>query len=259
MPLDALELTKLAERLTMRGNARRYYRFRGDRWYGGIASADVVGCNLRCVFCWSRSRDPNAPGRYMEPEEVAQRLFEIAARRGFHRARITGGEPTIGWLQHGEKVARILVEDYRLLFILETNGVLIGLDDRIAKSIADIATRGRIAVRVSIKAATPEMFEKLTLVDRKYWHAQLEALRKLVELGLEPGEEVYAAVMLSFEDEEAIAGLLKRLAEIHPALAQEIDPEYVILYPHVEKRLRKAGIMPKRFFRPGQPLPEWMV
>jgi uncharacterized Fe-S cluster-containing radical SAM superfamily protein len=23
----------------------------GGRWYGGIATADCVGCNLRCVFC----------------------------------------------------------------------------------------------------------------------------------------------------------------------------------------------------------------
>ena len=32
---------------------RRYRRFRADRWYGGIATADIVGCNLRCAMCWA--------------------------------------------------------------------------------------------------------------------------------------------------------------------------------------------------------------
>jgi len=31
--------------------SRLYYRFRADRWYGGIATGDVIGCNLSCVFC----------------------------------------------------------------------------------------------------------------------------------------------------------------------------------------------------------------
>ena len=245
-PLDALELTRIAERLCFRGNARRYYRFRVDRWYGGIASADVVGCNLRCIFCWSRSRDPNAPGRYYTPEAVAEKLAELAASRRLKQVRFTGAEPTIGWHRHTAKAAEILVVDKRLYLVLETNGILIGLDRSIARSIADLAAEGSIEVRVSIKGATPETFERITLVDRRYWHVQLKALEVLVEEGLKPGDEVYAAVMLSFDDEEAIAGLLKRLAGIHPALAQNIDPEYVILYPHVEKRLRAAGLWPRR-------------
>jgi uncharacterized Fe-S cluster-containing radical SAM superfamily protein len=31
--------------------SRLYYRFRADRWYGGIATGDVICCNLSCVFC----------------------------------------------------------------------------------------------------------------------------------------------------------------------------------------------------------------
>uniref|UniRef100_A0A7C5Z6G6 Molybdenum cofactor biosynthesis protein MoaA n=1 Tax=Ignisphaera aggregans TaxID=334771 RepID=A0A7C5Z6G6_9CREN len=32
---------------------RKYYKFRATKFYGGSATGDVVGCNLRCKFCWS--------------------------------------------------------------------------------------------------------------------------------------------------------------------------------------------------------------
>ncbi|MEM4889814.1 MAG: molybdenum cofactor biosynthesis protein MoaA, partial [Thermosphaera sp.] len=55
--LDPFKLTTIAEKQVTRLRngvlERRYYRFRGGRWYGGIATGDVVGCNLRCKFCWS--------------------------------------------------------------------------------------------------------------------------------------------------------------------------------------------------------------
>ena len=38
------------EKLVVRGSKRKYYRFRGARFYGGIATADCVGCCLKCAF-----------------------------------------------------------------------------------------------------------------------------------------------------------------------------------------------------------------
>jgi uncharacterized Fe-S cluster-containing radical SAM superfamily protein len=29
-----------------KGNKRKYYRFRAGRFYGGIATADCMGCNM---------------------------------------------------------------------------------------------------------------------------------------------------------------------------------------------------------------------
>ncbi len=259
MALDAIELTRLAERLVLTGNKRKYYRFRGDRWYGGVATGDVVGCNLRCIFCWSRSREPSAPGRFYTPEEVVQRLASIAERRKYRQVRLSGGEPTLGWWRHTRRTAETILEDYKLHFILETNGILIGLDRRIAKDIANLAAKGSIEVRVSVKGATPETFEKITLMDKKYWETQIKALEYLVDAGLKPGDEVYPAIVMSFDKEHEIESLIKRIAAIHPALAQNIDPEYVILYPHVRRRLERLGVKPYKFFRPGEPLPEWMI
>ncbi|AEM39340.1 Radical SAM domain protein [Pyrolobus fumarii 1A] len=246
-------------KLTTHGDKRRYYRFRVDRWYGGVATADVIGCNFRCVFCWSRSRDPNTPGKLTRPEEVAEKLYELCMRRRVRQVRVSGAEPTIAWFEHMLKAAKIIVSDYKLHFILETNGVLIGLDRRLARSIADLASMGSIEVRVSIKGAKPETFERITLVDRRYWYVQVEALRTLIEEGLKPGDEVYPALMMSFDRDEDIRKFIRMLSEIHPALVENLDPEYVILYPHVRERLRRVGIKPLRFFKPGEPLPEWMI
>lgn len=78
---------------------RKYYRVaRGGRWYGGCAAADCVGCNLKCVFCWSGApRDyPDKIGKFYHPEEVFSKLDQIASRKGYRYVRISGNEPTIG-------------------------------------------------------------------------------------------------------------------------------------------------------------------
>jgi len=55
---------------------RKYYKFRGGRWYGGIAAADCIGCNLKCTFCWSNvPRDnPSMGWKLYSPEEVCLNL-----------------------------------------------------------------------------------------------------------------------------------------------------------------------------------------
>ena len=45
---DPLERASQIEALVMKDNARKYYRFRYARFYGGICTADAVGCNLLC-------------------------------------------------------------------------------------------------------------------------------------------------------------------------------------------------------------------
>ena len=78
------------EKNVLNGNKRKYYRFRPARFYGGIATADIVGCNLRCKFCWSGNsvwNDKNI-GKFYSPEEVAEILLDIAETKGYHQIRI---------------------------------------------------------------------------------------------------------------------------------------------------------------------------
>ena len=230
---------------------RRYRRFRADRWYGGIATADVVGCNLRCGMCWAWRNTSYLldVGEWLPPGEVAERLRDIAKRRGFQQVRISGGEPLIA-PTHLLKVMDLL-SGY--VFIVETNGTLI--DRQIAK---ELAARPNAVVRISLKGATAEEFEKITGSPGAYFYRQLNALRLLVESGMKPCHDVHPAAMLGFSTDENIKRLEKALAEIDPDLPQCIDVEYVILYPHVVRLMKTRGLTPIRAVRPDG-VPAFMI
>ncbi|MFN3804631.1 MAG: radical SAM protein [Pyrobaculum sp.] len=228
---------------------RRYKRFRGGRWYGGIATADVVGCNLRCGMCWAwrNTSFVLTGGVWMSPSEVAERLEEIAKSRGYRQVRISGGEPLIA-PQHVLKAIDLLPN---YIFVVETNGLLV---DRVLAR--ELARRTHAVVRISIKGATAEEFQKITQSPPSYFYQQLEAIRALVESGMEPCRDVYPAAMLGFSTEQGVKTLERALAEIDPRLSQCIDVEYVILYPHVVKLMRARGLTPTHAVTP---VPAFMI
>jgi len=98
---DPVELAELTRNIVWKNNQRKYYRFRSSRFYGGISTADSVGCCLRCVFCWSWNvvTRPQECGNHYSPEEVARKLIAIAKRKKLRQLRISGNElaakPTI--------------------------------------------------------------------------------------------------------------------------------------------------------------------
>ena len=243
MPYDPIKLTEKTEYVVTSGDWRKYFRFRGGRWYGGIATADCVGCNLRCVFCWSwYTRDrAESVGKFYSPEEVFNRLIRIVQRRGYRQVRVSGGEPTIG-REHLLKLLE-LFSSTNLLFILETNGLLIGWDKSYAR---DLAKFTNVHVRVSIKGTNPKEFSRLTGANPDAFYLQLKALKHL----LDEGVSVHPAIMLSFSKKEDYDNLLKELEEIDRSLVNEVEEEYVFLYPHVIKKLRAAKIWPRIAYTP---------
>ena len=121
---DPLEEARLAAQVVCRGDRRKYYRFRPAKFYGGIATADCLGCCLRCLFCWSLPKviAPGRCGKFYSPAQVAGKLTHIALKKGFHQLRISGNEPTIA-RDHLIKVLELIPKNR--LFILETNGILL--------------------------------------------------------------------------------------------------------------------------------------
>ena len=259
MAFDPIELSKRIELLVCKEDCgevlRRYYRFRGGRWYGGIATADCVGCNLRCKFCWSWGRGSFTvrSGDFYTSYDVFRRIRNIASRRGYRFVRVSGGEPTL-CRKHLIKLLNYF-SNTRYIFILETNGILIGYYDDYAKQLSKYRN---LVVRVSLKGTSPDEFEYLTGAQSKFFEYQLEAIRKLIEYGMEPGEQVYPAVMLSFSKPDNIRELVRKLYEIDPILPKSIDPEYVILYPHVKKLMDRYGLKPYKAFDP-QSIPKYMI
>ncbi len=253
MPFDPLKHGRAIEEHVLRGEERKYYRFRPAPFYGGIATADCVGCNLRCIFCWSaKPRDSfKTVGRFYSPRQVAGKLTSIAESRGYMLLRISGNEPTLGWT-HLMGVLRELKHSRRgRIFILETNGIVLGSSRAYAEELASEA-RDFTHVRVSLKGATPEDFEALTGAGREAFSLQLRALENLVREGM----SCNAAVMLEFIDERKLASLIRKLSEISSKLA-EVEFETLVLYPHVQESLKRAGVeVAKRGERVFCKLPE---
>lgn len=221
---DPLKLGTEVEKAVVRGDERKYYRFRGAGFYGGIATADCVGCNLRCLFCWSWEKVVNyqGVGNFYSPEEVAEKLNRIARSKGFNHARASGGEPTIG-LDHLVKTLELV----GVPFIIETNGILLGANKTLVKKL----TGYDIHVRVSIKGSTPEEFSKLTGAEPSAFNYQIQALKNLTDCGV----SCHPSVM-SFES-------LDPLVEQLGPLASDLEVESLIKYPKVVARLRNAGLI----------------
>jgi len=213
---------------------RKYYRFRAARFYGGIATADCMGCNLDCAFCWSyRTRlHPERFGTFYSPEEVAERLVRIAHEHGFRAVRLSGNEPTLckahllGVIQAVERL------DQNLLFILETNGMLMGADERF---VAELAAYRNLHVRLSFKTGTPENFEQITNRPEEWFELPLKAAKSLYAHQI----SCHVAVVADYTHEY----LLQRLRGIASELVDGLEVEPLRIYPEIERRLRARGLL----------------
>jgi uncharacterized Fe-S cluster-containing radical SAM superfamily protein len=230
---DPIKLAESTKKEVCRDGLRKYYRFRPSRFYGGISTADCVGCCLRCIFCWAWKvvSMPLDHGEFYHPEEVAKRLTGIAEKKHLGQMRISGNEPTIGW-EHLMKVLDLI--DRRYLFILETNGILIGENEEYAK---DLSKYKNLHVRVSLKGTRREEFSRLTGALPKGFDLQIRALENLIRHGV----NCHPACMVSFSPSDHIEALRPRLKKIH-ARFEDFETEEIILYPHVEERLKKFHI-----------------
>jgi uncharacterized Fe-S cluster-containing radical SAM superfamily protein len=231
--IDPIVLAEETGKRVNSGEKRKYYRFRSAPYYGGIATADCVGCCLRCLFCWSWHIliQPEKVGRFYSPEEVVRTLLSLARKKGFDQVRISGNEPTLH-RPHLLKVLELIPKEIR--FILETNGILIGHDPTYAK---DLSRFPHLYVRVSLKGACPEDFRRLTQVKPERFDYQIKALEYLTEEGV----DCFPAVMTNFSSQEEIKRLRKRLKGVKPDF-EDFEEEELILYPFVQENLKKAGL-----------------
>ncbi len=239
--LDPVELSKVTEKIVCRGDRRAYRRFRPARFYGGISTADCVGCCLRCVFCWSWAEvaRPDKHGTLFSPGDVAEKLVSIARGKGFRQIRISGNEPTIG-RNHLLRVLELIPGSY--VFILETNGILIGHDPGYAKELSRFPN---LYVRVSLKGASEEEFSRLTGAMPEGFKLQLKALENLRRFGV----RAHPACMISFSSPENLDSLRQRLRDINPRF-EDFEVEELALWGGVEERLQRLGIECSKSYRP---------
>jgi uncharacterized Fe-S cluster-containing radical SAM superfamily protein len=232
---DPLTLAVETEKLVARGDERKYYRFRAARFYGGIATADCVGCCLRCAFCWAWNKvaDPGGPDRFYSPRRVVDKVTSIARKKNLHRVRLSGNEPTIA---RRHLLALLELIPREITFILETNGILLGADPDYAR---ELAAFPNLHVRVSVKGCSEDEFSQLTGAVPEAFSLQLKALEHLLEAGV----VCHPAVMVSFSGRRAVHALRERLYEINPGFS-DFEAEETFLNPAIEKRLGRKGLLP---------------
>ena len=232
--MNAIKQAEKIAKDVSKGRNRKYYRFRAAPYYGGIATADCVGCCLTCMFCWSwniviRSK---VVGKFYSPEFVADKLVKISRKNKFNQMRISGNEPTLN-REHLLAVLEAMPSHYR--FILETNGILLGHDRNYCQ---DLARFPNLRVRVSLKGCNSSEFEHLTGMDGNAFHLQLKALKNLQEESI----SCHPAVMGCFSSAESMKSLSKKLESIDRTF-RFFENEQLIMYPAVEERLRKFGFI----------------
>jgi uncharacterized Fe-S cluster-containing radical SAM superfamily protein len=229
IPFDPLLRAQETEAVVMRGTKRKYYRFRASGHYGGIVTADAVGCSFLCAYCWNywRNEDPAGFGEFYAAEEVVEKLTTIARRKKIGLFRISGAEPVLGPASFDHLLQVIPAGR----FIIETNGLVLGARPDLA---VRLAGRGA-AVRISIKGWDEESFERISGAKREFFTYPFIALKTLLGAGV----DAWPAVMgdlFGTEGMQRVAALMEEMG-----IRTRIETEYLERYPGVVATMRQRG------------------
>ncbi|MFQ6107639.1 MAG: radical SAM protein [Thermoplasmata archaeon] len=240
VPYDPVELAKRTESIVCRGDERKYTDFYVVGVYGGISTGYIVGCPLRCIFCWvDWSRDfPDRLGDFYSPQEAYENLTLEAKKAGVRKARLSGAEPTLG-RRHLLELLELIDSSSVETFILETNGIMFGIDKDFVKR---VSSHEKVYIRVSLKAGTPEGFERKTGARKDAFWIPFQAIENLLDCDA----RFHVASMSAdprFVSPEERHGLVEHLAEIDSTLLASLEEEVVDPYDTTLRRPEYAGQM----------------
>jgi GTP 3',8-cyclase len=154
-------------------------------------------CNLRCVYCMPEDMTFRPREELLQDDEL-YRLVRLFADLGFHKVRLTGGEPTVR-ANVVEIVRQIAATPGINTVAMTTNGLLL---DKLARPLAEA---GLQRVNVSIDTLNPEKFKKLTR-----WGEVEDVWRGIAtanEAGL--GIKLNAVVVRHYNDKEDVVDLAR--------------------------------------------------
>lgn len=161
-------------------------------------------CNLRCVYCMPAMGAKFAPRDELLTDEEIITVVRAAAKIGFSKIRLTGGEPTIR--PHVVDIVREIARTPGIDEItMTTNGLLLG---RMAH---DLKAAGLDRVNVSIDTLDPERFTRITRGGKieKVW----AGIAAAEEAGLSPIK--LNAVVVRGQNDDEVADLAALTLE-HP-------------------------------------------
>jgi len=158
-------------------------------------------CNLRCVYCMPEDMTFRPNSELLQDDEII-RLVSIFTRLGFHKFRLTGGEPTLR-LNVVDIVENIAQMEGVQTVAMTTNGLLL---DKLARPMADA---GLQRVNISIDTLNPDKFKKLTrwgTVD-EVW----DGIRAAEDAGMEV--KLNAVVVRDYNDKQDVVDLARLTLE----------------------------------------------
>jgi cyclic pyranopterin phosphate synthase len=158
-------------------------------------------CNLRCVYCMPEDMTFRPREELLQDDEI-DRLVHIFAGLGFHKFRLTGGEPTVR-ANVVEIVARIANTPGVRTVVMTTNGLLLG---RLARPLAEA---GLQRVNISIDTLKDDKFKTVTR-----W-GELQDVWTGIEASREAGLEIKlnAVVVRGYNDTDDVVDLARLTLE----------------------------------------------
>ena len=243
-PFDPVQLAYWTERIVCRrednDHMRKYDSIHVAGVYRGISTGYAVGCCLRCIFCWSPpSRDfPEKYGRFLSSFQVFSELKRHAEKAGVRKCRLSGCEPTL-CRKHLLSLLEYIEDDpYFRIFILETNGILFGVDKDYVRRLTAFS---KVYVRVSLKAGTPKKFTEKTGAINDAFELPFRAIEHLLEYEI-PFHVASMSLDPRIMDLKERIALASKLISIDPKLIDYLEEEIVDPYKMAIKRLKAAGI-----------------
>jgi cyclic pyranopterin phosphate synthase len=192
-------------------------------------------CNLRCVYCMPEDMTFRPNAELMQDDEILlfTRLF---AKLGFHKIRLTGGEPTVR-ANLVDLVQGISDTPGIRSVSMTTNGILL------AKLASPLADAGMDRVNISLDTLDPDKFRRLTRWGKieDVW----EGVQAAEDAGLSP-IKINAVVVRGYNERDVIeiAGLTMehpwqvRFIEMMPfAGATDLQVKQVVDWEEMHRRI----------------------
>lgn len=127
-------------------------RFGRDIHYLRVSLTDR--CNLRCVYCMPEDMTFRPSAEILQDDEVLK-LIRVFAEMGFHKYRLTGGEPTVR--ANIVDIVRGITQTPGVGEVsMTTNGLLLG------KLAQPLKEAGLVRCNISVDTLNPERFKAIT-------------------------------------------------------------------------------------------------
>lgn len=241
LPFDPIKRAREVEKIVMKGNSRLYYRFRPALYYGGIATADAIGCSFLCAYCWNYNRNlnPERFGKFYYPEDVSSNLLNIAEKKSFSLFRITGSEPILGEVsfKHLIEIIKVVFKKKAWSkFVIETNGLVLGYRSNLIKYLKFT----NLQVRIAIKGVDEKSFESITGAKKDFFIYPIRAVKELQKGHI----KAWPAVMRDLFKDSEIESLKDILRK--EGIKGDIELEKLERYPFVLDNMKKRRITLKR-------------